>query len=124
MIKAGANSTVSPNHIGGLRMASEMLRPHVVSFLDLMLQEKSRTLRIDEIPLSQSSAWTSSRISDLNLGGRYNILPLALRRAGEEGAPLTFNPPADTSLEAGDVIIVMGDADNVAHARSEANPSA
>src|SRR5260370_9083408 len=49
MLKAGANSTVSPNHIGGLRMASEMLRPHVVSFLDLMLKEQSRTLRVEEI---------------------------------------------------------------------------
>src|SRR3954453_8467622 len=32
MMKAGANATVSPNRIGGMRMASEVLRPHVVSF--------------------------------------------------------------------------------------------
>lgn len=49
MIKAGANSVVSPNKIGGMQLASEVLRPHVVSFLDLMLKEQSRTLRIEEI---------------------------------------------------------------------------
>jgi voltage-gated potassium channel len=33
LLKAGADAVVSSNLIGGLRMASEMLRPHVVSFL-------------------------------------------------------------------------------------------
>lgn len=122
MIKAGANSTVSPNHIGGLRMASEMLRPHVVSFLDLMLQEKSRTLRIDEIPLSDRSRWIGSMISELKLGDRYNVLPLAIRSVTDAGPQLAFNPAADTRLAAGAVLIVMGDAENVHRARAEANP--
>ena len=121
MVKAGANSTVSPNHIGGLRMASEVLRPHVVSFLDLMLQEKSRTLRIDEISLGEQSVWLASSLSDLDVSGRYNLLLLAIKSAGEAGPQVTFNPPADTRLAAGDVIIVMGDADMVALARAEAN---
>lgn len=30
--KAGANNTISPNEIGGSRMASLMLRPNVISF--------------------------------------------------------------------------------------------
>ncbi|MCX7150313.1 MAG: potassium channel family protein, partial [Rhodocyclales bacterium] len=34
MRKAGADSIVSPNFTGGMRIASAMLRPHVVSFLD------------------------------------------------------------------------------------------
>jgi len=122
MIKAGANATVSPNHIGGLRMASEVLRPHVVNFLDLMLQEKSRTLRIDEIPLEEKSVWLGSSISDLNLGERYNLLALALKSTTEAGEQLTFNPPADTKLSSKAVLIVMGDADNVSRARAEANP--
>lgn len=124
MLKAGANSTVSPNHIGGLRMASEVLRPHVVSFLDLMLQEKSRTLRIDEIPIGERSTWLGSAISDLNLSGRYNLLPLAIKGAGDTVPQMIFNPPADTRLAQGAIIIVMGDADNVARASAEANPSA
>ena len=42
MLRAGANSTVSPSQIGGLRMASELIRPHVVGFLDTMLKEQGR----------------------------------------------------------------------------------
>jgi len=87
-----------------------------------MLQEKSRTLRIDEIPLEEKSVWLGSSISDLNLGERYNLLALALKSTTEAGEQLTFNPPADTKLSSKAVLIVMGDADNVSRARAEANP--
>ena len=120
MIKVGANSTVSPNHIGGLRLASEVLRPNVVSFLDLMLKEKSRTLRIDEISLHQGSKWIGSKIGDLDLSARYDILLLALKRAGEPNAPLMFNPPASTPLSPDTIMILMGDKDNLQRARADA----
>src|SRR5260370_38420461 len=32
MVKAGANSTGSPNRIGGMRLASQALRPHLCDF--------------------------------------------------------------------------------------------
>ena len=67
LLKVGADATVSPNHIGGLRLASEILRPNVVSFLDLMLQEKSRTLRIEEIELGATSAWIGRMVAELDL---------------------------------------------------------
>jgi voltage-gated potassium channel len=49
---AGANSVVSPNTIGALRMASEMIRPTVVDFLDRMLRSKQGNLRIHQIIVS------------------------------------------------------------------------
>jgi voltage-gated potassium channel len=123
MQKAGANATVSPNHIGGLRMASEMLRPTVVGFLDMMLQQKSRTLRVEEIALGGQSPWIGNMISELSLGDRFDLLPLALKHPGDAGQGLLFNPPATTRLAAGSILIVMGDADKVASARSAANPA-
>jgi CheY-like chemotaxis protein len=57
MLRAGANATVSPSQIGGLRMASELIRPHVVGFLDTMLKEQGRTLRVEEIEITPASAW-------------------------------------------------------------------
>ena len=38
MLRAGADQTVSPHRIGGLRMASELVRPKVTEFLDRMLR--------------------------------------------------------------------------------------
>ena len=44
--RAGADAVVSPNRIGGMRMASEMVRPQVVTFLDNMLHGQEKPLRI------------------------------------------------------------------------------
>ncbi|MCB0162599.1 MAG: potassium channel protein [Anaerolineae bacterium] len=53
MEKAGADKVISTNAIGGLRAASEMIRPSVVRFLDQMVHvsDKSKTLRFTELPL-------------------------------------------------------------------------
>jgi len=120
MLKVGANSTVSSNRIGALRLASEMLRPHVVSFLDLMLQEKSRTLRIEEIDLGEQSGWIGRQISDLDLGARYDLLLLALKSMDQPDAPLIFNPPSATTLSQQTAMILMGDIDNLRRAREDA----
>ena len=120
MLKVGANSTVSPNRIGALRLASEMLRPTVVSFLDLMLQEKSRTLRIEEINLANATAWIGRKISDIDLGARYDLLLLALKSADDPYKPLVFNPPAATALSRETVMILMGDIENLRRARQDA----
>lgn len=120
MIKAGANSTVSPNHIGGLRMASEVLRPTVVGFLDLMLQQKSRTLRVEEILLSQSTAWDGKTLADINLHEHYDLLPLAVKSSTGE---LQVNPRGPAKLHRGSTIIVLGDNANLRRAQADANPS-
>ena len=123
ILKAGANSTVSPNRIGGLRLASEMLRPHVVSFLDLMLKEHSRTLRVEEIEVPAASPWIGRSLGDLNLRGRFNLLPMAIKTAeplpGRESS-FWVNPPDSLPLSAAMVVIVMGDVADLHRARHEA----
>ena len=133
ILKAGANSTVSPNQIGGMRIASEALRPHVVGFLDLMLKEKSRTLRIEEIDVRENSAWANKRLADLALKTRFNLLPLATKDTHHRHHPNTgelqahdsrvgfvVNPPDDFLLRAGTVVIVLGDVTEIHRARTEA----
>lgn len=121
LIKAGANSTVSPNHIGGLRMASEALRPHVVSFLDLMLKEKSRTMRVEEIALPEGGAWVGLSMVDVDMRGKYHLLPLAVKTAGDGRDPkFLFDPPNEYHLKAGNILVVMGEVAEVKRARHDA----
>lgn len=124
MQKAGADSVVSPNRIGGLRLASEILRPHVVSFLDLMLKEQSRTLRIEDVVIPANSPWTGKPLGQLDLRSRYNLLPMAIKNAGGEGdASQNFwvNPPDSILIKDGIVIIVMGDVTDIKRARGDAS---
>ena len=52
LVRAGANAVVSPNMIGGLRLVSELIRPDAVTFLDTMLRDKEKRLRIEEVDLA------------------------------------------------------------------------
>jgi len=117
LLRHGANAAISPNMIGGMRLASELIRPSVVSFLDIMLRDQSSTLRVDEIALHAGSSWIGKKLKDMDLHGRYDLLPLAVRKADGE---MRFNPPADMLMASGDVVVVMGDVSNTWKAREAA----
>ena len=125
IMKAGANGTVNPHHIGGMRLASEVLRPHVVSFLDLMLREQSRTLRIEDIEASTGSPWAGRMLSDLKIHERHNLLVLAVKTPGDAKTSHFWpNPPQSTMVQPGTAIIVMGDVNDIRKARQEAHHEA
>jgi voltage-gated potassium channel len=117
LMRAGANSAVSPNMIGGMRMASELIRPHVVSFLDLMLKEQSKTLRVDEITIVETSPWVGKTLRDTAIHQRFELLALAVRKPSGE---IKYNPLGDTIFAPQDVLIVMGDVNQVWKAREAA----
>ena len=117
LIRAGASTAVSPNMIGGMRMASELIRPHVVGFLDLMLREKSKTLRVEEIPVREGSSWVGKKIHETEIHRRFELLALAVR---DSAGAMEYNPHGDTVLRSGDVLIVMGDVNQVWKAREAA----
>jgi voltage-gated potassium channel len=102
MQRAGADSAVSPTRIGGLRMASEMLRPAVVGFLDVMLRREDERLRIEE--LAVPAAVVGRRLAALELQRFAKLLLLAVRHT--EG--WTYNPPRDYVMQAGDTLVFMG----------------
>jgi voltage-gated potassium channel len=117
LIRAGANTAVSPNTIGGMRLASELVRPHVVGFLDMMLKEESKTLRVEEIVVGAKSPWAGGTIHATEIHKRFELLALALRKA--DGKTI-YNPHGSTPLLAGDVLVVMGDVDMIWKAREAA----
>lgn len=101
MKKSGADAVIALNYIGGLRMASEMIRPSVVSFLDIMLRDKDKNLRVEEVSVPESFAEKS--ISALNLKKYPNTLLLAIK-AGEDWI---YNPPEDYIISNRNTLIVM-----------------
>ncbi|MDB5887593.1 MAG: TrkA-N protein [Rhodocyclales bacterium] len=97
--KAGADSVVSPDFTGGMRIASMMLRPHVVSFLDEMLRSEHR-VRVEEFALPDS--FRARSLAALELVHPDYVL-IAIRT----GKDWTFNPPGIFALQARQVLIVM-----------------
>jgi voltage-gated potassium channel len=99
--KAGADAVISPAFIGGLRMASEMIRPTVVSFLDIMLRDKMKNLRIEEIAVAES--YNGKPLSVLTLQKYPQTLLLAIKTRDD----WIFNPPRDYVFTPGTTLIFM-----------------
>ncbi len=102
---------VMPNAIGGLRMASKMIRPHVVSYLDLMLRDKSCVVRIEEIALGEHSPLIGKPLNAVNFEEFGQLLVLAVVREGAQG-PI-YNPDRDMILNTGDTLIVQADIESM-----------
>lgn len=110
--KAGADSVVSPNTIGALRMASEMIRPTAVGFLDTMLRSNKGDIRIHDLPISEQSKFNGKKIKEAGID-EIGLLILGLRHANGE---MEFNPSPNITLESGMTLIVMGEVAKIAEA--------
>jgi voltage-gated potassium channel len=108
--KAGANSVVSPNAIGGLRMASEALRPAVVSFLDIMMRSSKATLRVEEAEVSPGSKLANKQLREARIPDATGLLVVAIK---QKSGDYQFNPPASAILVPGHTLVVMGEMDGV-----------
>jgi voltage-gated potassium channel len=97
--RVGADAIVSPDFTGGMRIASSMLRPAVVTFLDEMLRTDDK-LRIEETVVPASCAGRSLAEA---VPASEGYVVLAVRAAGS----WQFNPPADFRLQQGNVLIAM-----------------
>ena len=121
IVRAGADSVVYPGTIGALRMASEMLRPTVVSFLDKMLRDV-RQRRVSEVKLTENSKYAGKTLRDSGIYKDTGMLVLAILLRDKEGDEFTYNPSADYVLEAGSVLVVIGDVEQVRQLEKYANP--
>ena len=105
MSRAGADAVVSPTLIGGLRIASEMIRPTVVSFLDIMLRDREKNLRIEEVTVPTS--FTGKTISVLGLKKYRHVLLLAVKTKDD----WIYNPPDDYVIGPANTLVVMTDVE-------------
>lgn len=105
----GADSVVIPSYIGGLRMASEMIRPSVVSFLDIMLRSKDSTIRVEEIEIPEGSLFIGKTLQQTTILGTEGVTVVALKDRKKD--TYIFNPSTQTVLTADHTLIVIGSID-------------
>lgn len=113
--QVGADSVVMPNFIGGLRMASEMIRPSVVSFLDVMLRGQDATVRIENIQIGCNSGLVGMSLDESGLMSKEGVSLVALVEMSKK---YCFNPPKNRIIQPGDIIIVMGIVEQIQQIRN------
>jgi voltage-gated potassium channel len=110
MKRAGADAVFAPYALTGHRLAQSMLRPHVVQFLDFTTQDIGPDITIEQVRVGATSEMASKTIGQMQLGRDVGVIVMAIRKSDGE---MLFNPSADTTVLAGDYLIVMGRQGNL-----------
>jgi len=105
--RAGADEIVSPDFTGGMRIASAMVRPHVVNFMDQMLHS-DEGLRVEEVIVP--AGFVSTTLADLVPKSKDYLL-----MATHERGNWVFNPPDDYLIHAGTALVLMANPEGRAH---------
>ena len=100
---AGADYIVSPPLIGGLRLASEIIRPHVVNFLDCMLKDQDKSIRIEEVTITKQSGLIEKSIGSSQIYDKTGLVILAIKKESN----WIYNPSLNTKIQAGMVLLAI-----------------
>lgn len=103
--RAGADEIVSPDFTGGMRIASAMVRPHVVTFMDKMLHSDDG-LRVEEVVVPPG--FPPTKLGDLVARSRDYLLV-----ATHERGQWVFNPGDEHPVQPGVVLVLMANPEGV-----------
>lgn len=116
LTRCGADAVVDSPQIGGLRLASEMVRPITVGFLDSMIRDRTYTYRFEEVLLADASKLAGRAVSELvGAGGR---LPNVVAVKDGASGRYAINPDPGQKLAAGDVLVVLGSTEEIARLKA------
>jgi voltage-gated potassium channel len=105
LIRAGATRVVSPYLIGGRRMAQMLKRPTVVDFVDIAMMGSHLGLMMEEARVGENSILIGKNLIDSHLRKDFGVIIVAIKKLSGD---MIFNPLPSDTLEAGDVIVVIG----------------
>ena len=112
--RAGANRVISPYQIGGHRIVMGILKPTVMSFLEVAMDHRELNIELEEIRLSESSDYCGKKLIDTNIRKELNLVIIAVKKRDSR---MVFNPGPDTVVEADDTLITMGESKNLEELR-------
>ena len=115
LLRSGADNVVNPVYIGGLRMASEMLRPATVGFLDAMMRESETVERFEEITVPEGSPYVGKPVGEVK--GSEGNGPLLIAVLDSQGKKYDINPDSTRPIRAGDSLVMVGEVGRLAELR-------
>lgn len=111
LLKVGANKTLSATEISGKRMASLMIKPNIISFLDVVTRVGDVELDLEEVVVKRGSYLENKNLLEAQIPNKTGLIILAIKKQSDN--KMLFNPPIDYTINIGDVLIVLGREDQV-----------
>jgi len=107
--RTGADRVVSPNSIGGRRMAMLALHPTVVDFIDTVVWARGREFQLETVDTTKMPSLISLTMEEV----RTNIGVTILATRKKDGK-LVANPGDKEKIEEGEQLIIIGTKERLA----------
>jgi len=117
LMRAGATRVISPYKIGGMRMVMGMLKPAVMSFLEVVMDHKDMSIEIEEIQVGKGSQYSGKRLVETDMRRDLDLIVIGIKK---HYGDMVFNPGPQTVVEAHDTLIAMGRKEDLAACRRTA----
>jgi voltage-gated potassium channel len=116
---AGANNVILPDKIGGDHMASLVVIPDLVEFIDNLGIVGERNINVEEVKADQLYDTKQVKtIRELDLRKKTGCTVIGFK---DEKGEYIVNPEADTKLVSGSKIVVLGRPEQIQRLNSEYN---
>jgi voltage-gated potassium channel len=103
---AGANNVIMPDKVGGAHMASLVMKPDVMEFIDHITAEGGDNVNLEEISFDRiPDELKNKTLKDLEIRNRSGANIIGYKTAQGE---YMVNPSADTRIIAGSKLFVLG----------------
>ena len=113
--RAGADRVISPYQIAGRRIASVVLRPSVVNFLDVAMEQRNMSMRMEEVHLSSASPMVGKALRESGLGKQTGAIIIGIH--GPDGQTRVDKSEtkslAGVVFQEGDILISMGNDEQI-----------
>jgi voltage-gated potassium channel len=110
LLLAGANAVVTPEQVGGERIAALATQPGLAEFIDTIVQDSATEFRIRRFVISERSGTIGRTLADLDLRRDSGAMVIGVAQQGE---PLRINPDPHSPFESGDCVFGVGSADQL-----------
>jgi voltage-gated potassium channel len=109
---AGANNVIMPDKIGGAHMASLVMKPDVIEFVDYITGQGGDNIRLEEITFDNLPVhFKNKTIRELEIRNKSGANIIGFKTAQGE---FIINPPPDTLFITDAKLFVLGTADQTA----------
>lgn len=116
--RAGANRAISPYKIGGMRLVMSIIKPAVMSFLEVAMDHKQFDIELEEVMLNEQSSYCGKMLVDTDIRKELNLIIIAIKK---KDGQMVFNPGPYTIIESDDTLIAMGERNQLAILEREAS---
>ncbi|HHY82396.1 MAG TPA: TrkA family potassium uptake protein [Clostridiales bacterium] len=110
LYKIGADKVVFPERDMGIRVAQSLVSTNILDYIQL-------TPHYSLVELEAVPAWENRTLKELDIRAKYGINVMAIKR----GEHINISPAGTDTIQEGDVLVVLGEADEIERFQEKSN---